>query len=336
MVKIRFSIPLASLFVRHHFDSNTKRNIDEMHSYVKKGFLKLIKQADWLDKETQNFALGKLQKMDSLIGYPKILLDTTFIEKLYEDYPTDYTYYDAVQERENNMTSHHLNSSAVLHDGELERISSHLLEVNAEYDILANQIEVLAGILQPNFYIKGRMSYLNYGAAGAIIGHEITHAFDNSRHRLDENARDDSNWGQDAEDEYQRRSKCLENQYSNFTEPITQLHLNGTKTRDEDIADHGGLRAAYIAYNRWALENGVEPRLPGLDLNNDQLFWTSWANNWCGVFTEQDIRDDVDYNFHSPSRFRVNGPLMNIDEFADHFNCPLGSPMNPVNKCRVW
>lgn len=112
--------------------------------------------------------------------------------------------------------------------------------------------------------------------------------------------------------------------------------LNGINTQGENIADNGGIKEAYYAYLKWTERNYVEPHLPGLDYSPRQMFWMSAAQTWCTKYRIQAMRQRITTGVHSLGQFRVLGPLSNMREFSEDFNCPLGSPMNPIHKCQVW
>ena len=115
------------------------------------------------------------------------------------------------------------------------------------------------------------------------------------------------------------------------------LQVNGVNTQGENIADNGGIKEAYLAYETYEAKNGPEPRLPGLEnYSPRQMFWIGYANVWCSKSRPEYLRDRTLTNVHAPAEFRVVGPLSNRPEFATDFNCPVGSPMNPEKKCSVW
>lgn len=115
------------------------------------------------------------------------------------------------------------------------------------------------------------------------------------------------------------------------------VQLNGINTQGENIADNGGIKQAYRAYNAWVREHGEEPRLPGLqEYTPKQLFWISAATTWCSKYRPEALKVRIITGYHSPGEFRVIGPLSNREEFSKDFKCPLGSKMNPVKKCQVW
>lgn len=117
---------------------------------------------------------------------------------------------------------------------------------------------------------------------------------------------------------------------------IPLLQLNGINTQGENIADCGGLKEAYIAYEHWMKRHGEEPYLPGINLNGRQMFWVSAAHIWCSKYRKEDLRQIVVTDEHSPDKFRVIGPMSNMQYFAKDFDCKVGSFMNPIHKCNVW
>jgi neprilysin len=143
--------------------------------------------------------------------------------------------------------------------------------------------EFPAGILQDAFFSVDRPKYMNYGAIGSVIGHEITHGFDDQGRQFDENGNLVDWWQPDTKTAYLEKARCIIDQYGNFTEPTVKLNLNGINTQGENIADNGGLKEAYRAYTNWAAKDGQESKLPGLDYTPDQLFWIAAAQNWCSV-----------------------------------------------------
>jgi len=178
---------------------------------------------------------------------------------------------------------------------------------------------------------------MNYAAIGYVIGHEITHGFDDLGSQFDYQANIGDWWEKEAKIAYLERTRCIIEQYGNFVDVATGLHLNGINTQGENIADNGGIRSAYYAYQQWTKLNGPEEPLPGLaNYTANQMFWISVGQTWCSVNTPQEMVIRIHTAAHSPSEFRVNGPLSNMEEFASDWNCRVDAEMNPTKKCRVW
>ncbi|CAA9997945.1 unnamed protein product [Nesidiocoris tenuis] len=187
------------------------------------------------------------------------------------------------------------------------------------------------------FFSEDRPNYMNYGAIGFVIGHEITHGFDDQGRTFDKEGNLRDWWHEETKEKYLEKAKCIIEQYGNFTDTQVNMKLNGINTQGENIADNGGIKEAYRAYVKWATANGEEARLPGLQqFTPRQLFWVSAASTWCSTYRDETLKNRITTGVHSPAEFRVIGPMSNMPEFAKDFNCPLGSKMNPLKKCTVW
>lgn len=193
-----------------------------------------------------------------------------------------------------------------------------------------------AGILQGQLFTADRPRYMNYAAIGVAIGHEITHGFDDQGRQFDLDGNLVDWWGNDTAEAFKEKSQCFVDQYSNYTEKQTGLNLNGITTLGENIADNGGAKEAYLAYQNSVRLFGHETTLPGLRYTANQLFWITFAQTWCAVDRPETLKKSILTDSHSPNEFRVLGTLMNLKEFAADFQCPEGSRMNPVKKCEVW
>ena len=145
-------------------------------------------------------------------------------------------------------------------------------------------LEFPAGILQGQFFSVDRPRYMNYGAIGFVIGHEITHGFDDQGRLFDGDGNLADWWQDDTESKYLEKSQCIIEQYGNYTEPNVDLPLNGINTQGENIADNGGIKEAYLAYKKWVGENKPEPKLPAMKYSSNQLFWISAAQTWCSIY----------------------------------------------------
>lgn len=178
---------------------------------------------------------------------------------------------------------------------------------------------------------------MNYAAIGVIIGHEITHGFDDQGRQFDAYG-NLADWWEKKEtaDEFIERAQCIIEQYGNFTEDLSNLNVNGINTQGENIADLGGYRQAYLAYQEYSKKHGSEAMMPGLKYSTNQLFWISAAQTWCSRFTPEAMKKRILTGIHSPPQFRVLGPLTNMKEFSKDFQCPETSKMNPKQKCQIW
>jgi predicted metalloendopeptidase len=169
-----------------------------------------------------------------------------------------------------------------------------------------------------------------------IIGHEITHAFDATGRNYDAFGNINNWWGNESTIHFKRKSECFNKQYSNYM--IGKKNLNGYLTLDENIADNGGLKLAFKTYKNIynTDENRLKSSLKSNHLTHDKLFFIGFAQSFCAISTHYYAENSIDIDPHAFAKYRVTGALSNSYEFSKTFNCPLDSPMNPAQKCRVW
>ncbi|XP_054299543.1 membrane metallo-endopeptidase-like 1 isoform X3 [Pongo pygmaeus] len=209
--------------------------------------------------------------------------------------------------------------------------------VNAFYSPNRNQIVFPAGILQPPFFSKEQPQALNFGGIGMVIGHEITHGFDDNGRNFDKNGNMMDWWSNFSTQHFREQSECMIHQYGNYSWDLAdEQNVNGFNTLGENIADNGGVRQAYKAYLKWMAEGGKDQQLPGLDLTHEQLFFVNYAQVWCGSYRPEFAIQSIKTDVHSPLKYRVLGSLQNLAAFADTFHCARGTPMHPKERCRVW
>ncbi|CAJ0606404.1 unnamed protein product [Cylicocyclus nassatus] len=179
---------------------------------------------------------------------------------------------------------------------------------------------------------------LNYGGIGAIVGHEITHGFDNKGKKYDAYGKRRDWWSEDSQEKYEQRSQCFVDQYGKIEVPETGHKIDGERTLRENIADNGGVKLSYGAYKAYLQKHGgEEDRVKGFEqFDNDQMFFLGWATAWCEHTTNKVLINLILKGVHSPARYRVNQVLANQREFAAAFNCDVGSAMNPTERCALW
>jgi putative endopeptidase len=206
--------------------------------------------------------------------------------------------------------------------------------VNAYYSPLQNEIAFPAGVLQPPFFHRDFPAAMNYGAIGGAIGHELTHGYDDQGRKFDASGQLREWWAPEVSARFEERAQCVSDLYATY-EVEPGVHLNGPLTVGENIADLGGLKGTLAAYKLWEARHGAPaPAVPGL--TNEQLLFVAWGQVWCTVMSPEVARLRVATDPHSPSRFRVDGPMANIPAFAAAFQCAPGTPMNPEKRCEVW
>jgi predicted metalloendopeptidase len=207
--------------------------------------------------------------------------------------------------------------------------------VNAYYSPSQNNINFPAGILQVPFYSAKRDLAVNYGGIGAVIGHELTHGFDDQGAKFNGDGNLTNWWTAKDEAEFEKRTGCLADEYSKFS-PVEGVTLNGKLTLGENTADNGGVKLAYMA-----LQDKIkkDPSAVKKDIDGftpEQRFFLGYAQVWCQNVTPETSRVLAVTDPHSPGQFRVNGVVVNSDAFQKAFNCKAGQPMVSDNACHVW
>jgi putative endopeptidase len=315
---------LGQAFVNETFGPRAKADMLKMVADVENALERDLNTLDWMTDTTKKQALAKLHATANKIGYPDKWRD-----------------YSALTiERGDAVGNSHRANTFEFHR-QLNKIGKPVDKgewsmtpptVNAYYNPLENNINFPAGILQPPFYSAGRDAALNYGGAGAVIGHELTHGFDDQGRQFDANGNLRDWWTADDANAYKQRSSCIAEEYSQFT-AIDDVKLNGRLTLGENTADNGGLRLALMAY----LGSDAAKTATTIDgFTPEQRVFLGWASVWCENRRPEYERLQAQTNPHSPGRYRVNGVLANMPEFQKAFSCKPDAPMVSKNACRVW
>ncbi|XP_075145617.1 M13 family metallopeptidase neprilysin 2 isoform X2 [Haematobia irritans] len=331
------AISVGSLYVRKFFKEDSKSNALEMVNNIRDVFKHILDTVSWMDDKTKAEAKRKLEHMVTHIGYPDEMLDNEKLAEYYRKLDIDADKYFESFLKMNVFGTDYSFNKLRLPVNKTDWIRhARPAVVNAFYSAIENSIQFPAGILQGHFFNAHRPKYMNYGAIGYVIGHEITHGFDDQGRTFDLEGNLVDWWAPDTQKAYLEKAKCIIEQYGNFTDRQTGLNLNGINTQGENIADNGGIKESYIAYKKWVQQNGEEPKLPGLNYSPEQMFWISAAQTWCAVYRKETLKMRITTGVHSPNEFRVLGSMSNMKDFSRDFQCPEGAPMNPVNKCEVW
>uniref|UniRef100_A0A8D2AFB6 Membrane metalloendopeptidase like 1 n=1 Tax=Sciurus vulgaris TaxID=55149 RepID=A0A8D2AFB6_SCIVU len=328
---------VGSLYVRKAFSKDSKNMVKELINKVRAVFVETLDELNWMDEESKKKAREKAMGIREQIGYPDYILEEN--KHLDEEYSSlnfseDLYFENGLQ---NLKASAHRSLKKLR-----EKVDQNLwiigaAVVNAFYSPNRNQIVFPAGILQPPFFSKEQPQALNFGGIGMVIGHEITHGFDDNGRNFDKNGNMLDWWSNFSAWHFRRQSECMIYQYSNYTWDLAdRQNVNGYSTLGENIADNGGVRQAYKAYLKWMKEGGKDQQLPGLKLTCNQLFFVNYAQVWCGSYRPEFAIQSIKTDVHSPLKYRVLGSLQNLAAFADTFHCTQGTRMHPKKRCRVW
>lgn len=328
----------GALYVRKHFKEDAKKIALDMVNNIKDEFKIMLKEITWMDEETKKGADAKATSISEQIGFADELLNDEKIKEFYETWPAEVNeaqYFESI--RRLNVASTYRNNKRLKEAIDKKEWTAQVTPaiVNAFYSSIENSIKFPAGILQGAFFNAKRPQYMNYGGIGFVIGHEITHGFDDQGSQYDAEGNLKNWWAEATRKAYLEKASCIINQYGNYTEPLTSLKLSGINTQGENIADNGGIKESYRAYVRWA-KNNPEPKMPGLNYTPQQMFWVAAGQVWCSTYRYEAMKNRVTTGVHSPGQFRVVGPMSNLKQFADDFSCKVGTKMNPEKKCEVW
>lgn len=312
---------VTTLYIDVSFSPEAKERTRKLIADVEVAMDKDIDTLAWMDAETKVEAKKKLAAISNMIGHPDQLRD-----------------YSAIEIGDTHLTNV-ANAARFEHLRQLAKIGKPVArdewlmnahQVNAYYNPALNQIVFPAGILQPPFYSTAAPNPVNYGAIGLVMGHEITHGFDDSGRQFDGTGNLRDWWTKKSGDEYLARTKCVEKQYSEYT-AIDEVKVNGELTLGENIADLGGIKLAYAAH----LATRGAPSTIG-KFSDEQLFFLGHAQAWCSLRRPETARTYAKVDSHSPPEHRVNGPVSNMPEFAKAFACQPGKAMVRTEQCSVW
>ncbi|VDK82469.1 unnamed protein product [Litomosoides sigmodontis] len=324
----------SALFVRKHFNAEVQREVTDILKNIQEAFRDIVAEIDWMDNSTKNAALKKAAAMIHKIGYHDISMNDTALTEYYKklNITREDTYFEALRkvaawDAERNF----LRLKKPFDKYEFVQSAS---TVNAFFTFKMNSLTLPAGFLTPPFFSLNYPKAANYGAIGTVMGHELTHAFDDDGSLYDMHGNLNNWWSKESHKNFRNKAQCFVEQYDSYKVPNTDFNVNGRLTLGENIADNGGIKQSFRAYKKYSERNGP---LPGMaNFTDEQIFFLSFAQVWCSHQTEEAQIKQVLTNEHSLAMYRVNGPLSNLPEFSKAFNCPPGSFLNPWKRCFVW
>jgi len=315
---------LGKIFVQKTLGEQGKQRTQKMVAEIERALAADIMSLDWMSPKTKHEAMVKLHAIANKIGDKAHWLDYANVKIARDDALGDSARASAFElARQLGKIGKPVDKT----DWQMSQPT-----VNAYYDAQENDVNFPAGILQPPFYDNKMDDAVNYGAIGAVIGHELTHGFDDQGRQFDAkgNLRD---WWTEADAKaFKERADCLVKQYDGYV-AVDEVHVSGKLTLGENTADNGGLRLAYRALMDSLA--GKEPA-PIDGFTAQQRFFLGFAQIWCENETPESKRQLALINPHAPAEYRVNGAISNMPEFRGAFGCKEGQPMAPVLSCRVW
>jgi putative endopeptidase len=315
---------LAQPFIARAFAGESKQAALSLTQHITEAFAHNLDSVAWMDPATRDKARAKLANMLSLIGYPD-----HFRSYDYPVIPDQFTATSIAAARFD--VQYQLGRIGKPVDRREWQMTPPT--VNAYYDPQLNEMCFPAGILQPPFYNAKSSLAVNYGAIGMVVGHELTHGFDDQGAQYDGAGNMSGWWPENVTTGFKSRTQCVADFYARY-EPLPGAHLNGKLTLGENIADMGGVKLAFAAYR--AAQSGVAVQRVADGFTEDQQFFLAIGQAWCSKISPELERMKITVDVHSTPRFRVTGSLSNLPEFAEAWQCSAGAPLRPAQTCKVW
>ena len=318
---------LGQVYVSQEFPPANKAATLQMVHDIENAMDQDIDQLDWMSPQTKVRAKEKLKAIADKIGYPDKWRDYSKLEVVRDDALGNFR---RAAEFENRRQLAKIGKP--VDRGEFGMSPP---TVDAYYNPSMNDINFPAGILQPPLYDAKATDASNYGHIGAIVGHELTHGFDDQGRQFDAYGNLADWWTDEDGKKFDQKADCEVKEYGGFVVD-GDVHINGKLTLGENTADNGGLTLAYMAMLADAKRKAIDLNTKVDGYTPAQQFFIAYAQNWCGSTRPQQERLQVQTDPHSPRQFRANGVVQNMPEFGKAFSCKPGQPMMPVNACRVW
>jgi endothelin-converting enzyme/putative endopeptidase len=317
---------LGQLYVAKVFSPELKASTLDMVQRIEDAMGQRIRALDWMSPETKLQALAKLAGIRNKIGYPDKWRDYSSVKIVRDDFAGN------VERAHQFETRRDINKIGKPVDHGEWDISA--TTVDAYYNPQMNDINFPAGVLQPPLYDPKMDDAPNYGDTGGTIGHELTHGFDDEGSQFDAKGNLKDWWTKEDREKFDARTQCVDNQYSSYVS-VEDVHINGKLTLGENVADLGGEILAYMAWQEKDKKQNLQP-VDGL--TPEQRFFIGFAQWDCANERPEDMRVRALTDPHSPARFRINGVVVNMPDFAKAFSCKVGQPMvkKPDEVCRVW
>ncbi len=316
---------LGAEYVKKNFTPEAQKRVGELIDNLFAAYRERLASLDWMTPETRQKALAKLNTYQRKIGFntnPRGYAGLKLDRKSFFQNAVSVNQFEVAR-----------NFKDIGQKVDKTRWGMTPPTVNAYYNPSYNEIVFPAGILQPPFFNANADDAINYGAIGAVIGHEITHGFDDSGSQYDAEGNLKSWWTTEDREKFNARADCVANQFSGY-QIQDGLNINGRLTLGENIADLGGLTMAYAAYQK-SLEG--KPKPANVDgFTPEQRFFLGYAQVWATKSTQEFERQQVLTDPHSNARYRTNGPLSNLPQFAEAFSCKAGNKMVRPDFCKIW
>ncbi|HYQ00388.1 MAG TPA: M13 family metallopeptidase [Polyangiaceae bacterium] len=321
-VRSSFGWVLAHHFVDQFVTSTLRPKASALVAQLESAMHDNLAMVSWLDEPTRARAQSKLDQLLPKVGYP-------------DQWPNDTRSLDASKAylEQRIALAHFSDQSAAA------ALSTHVDRTqflvspditNAFYTDAQNDITIPVGVLTDPFFRETRPAEFNFGVLGSVVGHELTHAFDSRGRHYDGQGALVDWWSEDTAAEFEHRAQCLVDQFNGY-EALPGMNVDGKATLDENIADLGGLIVSFAAYRGRAAHASANGQF-----SPEQQFFLAYAQVWCETASDGIAARQIATDPHAPGKFRVNGSMRNLPEFAEAFACPAGSELAPTDRCQLW
>jgi len=326
---------LGEAFVKKLFPSSRKESVEKLAEAITHQFGKSLSHQEWMDSTTRSKAQEKLKAMNWKVGYTK----------KFDKYPGV-----VIRKYKRDFAENVLYSMEYRKQFSIRRLGNpidktewfmHAYETNAYYSLPRNEMVFPAGILQQSFFSDLYPDAMNFGGIGVVIGHEMSHAFDDSGRKFDKDGRLTQWWSPASAKKYEEKAQCFVDLFNGYKPRSVATYVKGNLTLGENLADTNGVKVAFEAFKNTG-ENNFDPNarapIPVLaeELSNHQLFFVAYAQTWCYKWRPKALELAMLTDPHSPGQFRVQGPLSQLEEFASTFKCKTGTSYNPEKRCKLW
>jgi len=318
---------VGAIYVAKHYPPSAEKQMAELIENLRAAYQQRITTSTWMDDATRKAALVKLAAFEPRVGHPERYID-----------------YSSMKVERRDLLGNAMAAAEFQHQLQLQRLPKPVERslwamtpqtVNAYYNPLMNQITFPAAILQPPFFDPGADPAVNYGAVGAIIGHEMGHGFDDQGSQFGPTGKFENWWTDAAKTAFKQRTAALSAQYDAY-EPVPGTHINGRLTLGENIGDLGGIEAAYAAFQRYQTQHGKAAAIDGV--TSDQRFFLAYAQSWRSKAREGALRQQLITDPHSPAKYRTNGVVRNVDAWYAAFDVKPGEALYlpPDQRVHIW
>jgi len=326
---------LGEAFVKKHFPSSRKAVAEKLAKEITTAFGKSLSHQEWMDSTTRSRAQEKLRAINWKVGYTK----------KFDKYPGV-----VISKKKRDFAENILNSMEYKKQYSIGRLGKpvdktewfmNAYETNAYYSPPRNEMVFPAGILQQPFFSDVYPDAMNYGSIGMVIGHEMSHGFDDEGRKYDKSGRLTPWWSTASAKKYEEKAQCFVDLFNGYKPRSVKTYVKGNLTLGENLADTNGVKVAFEAFKS-AARNNSDPnaRAPNPvlaeELTNHQLFFVAYAQTWCYKWRPKALELALLTDPHSPGQFRVRGPLSQTEEFASTFKCKPGTTYNPEKRCALW